>query len=357
VTQLLRIVADDLTGALDAAAPFASPRQPVEVPWLCGPDPNSALVAATSESRNATREDAVGRTLHTFRLLEPAITGALWFKKVDSVLRGHPIPETVALIRAGRFRRCIFAPAFPEMGRITRNGRQVLLGPEGERPVGPPDLVAAFAEEGLTAALTDALPRSSPTVLIAEAKTPDDLLNVVRTHAASEGILWVGSRGLAAALAGPSPPSPIPPVGLVVVGTSHPATREQVRAIESQVTRAGPEDDLMFDTVRPLLIDPVPNSVDATETRQALLKALGRLNLGADHQDGLIVVGGDTLSTILEATGTGSLEVLGEVRPGIPLVHVRGGTLRGRRMATKSGGFGSPDLLAILLARHHSDYP
>jgi uncharacterized protein YgbK (DUF1537 family) len=217
--------------------------------------------------------------------------------------------------------------------------------------------VAAFAQEGLTAALADAPPRSGTTVLIADAVTPDDLLEVVHTHAASEGVLWVGSRGLAAALAGPSPSRPIPSIGVVVVGTSHPATREQVRAVETQVTRAGPNDVLRFDAAKPLLIDPVSDTVDAAGTRQALLKAFGRLTLGDDYRDGLIVVGGDTLSTVLEATGTSSLEVLGEVRPGIPLVRVRGGLLDGKRMVTKSGGFGSPDLLASLLARRNSDPP
>jgi uncharacterized protein YgbK (DUF1537 family) len=357
VIHRLRIVADDLTGALDAAAPFASPDRPVEVPWLCGAEPTSALVAATSESRNATREDAIGQTLQTFRLIEPGMPGALWFKKVDSVLRGHPVAETAALIRAGGFHRCIFAPAFPEMGRITRNGRQALVGPEGEYPVGPPDLVAAFAQEGLAAALADAPSRSGSTVLIADAGTPGDLLELVHNHSASEDVLWVGSRGLAAALAGPSPPRPIPPIGVIVVGTSHPATREQVRSIEAQVTRAGPDDILRFDAARPLLIDPVSDAADATETRHGLLKAFGRLMLVEDHRDGLIVVGGDTLSTVLEATGTSSLEVFGEVRPGIPLVLVRGGHLDGRRMVTKSGGFGSPDLLASLLAHCNSDHP
>lgn len=126
--------------------------------------------------------------------------------------------------------------------------------------------------------------------------------------------------------------------------------------IEPGVTRAGPDDVPRLDAARPLLIDPVPGAVDAASTRQTLLKAFGRFARGAQHRGGLIVVGGDTLSTVLEATVTDQLDVLGEVRPGLPLVRVRGGALDGASMVTKSGGFGSPDLLASLLAGRNSEH-
>ncbi len=351
----LRIIADDLTGALDAAAPFASAEGTVEVPWDGEPEAAAQLVAVTSESRNADRLEAVERTTRAVHRLGAGPPGALWFKKVDSVLRGNPIAETAAMFRAGRFTRCVFAPAFPEMGRVTRGGCQVLLGAEGNQPVGPPDIVAAFAREGLAAAVGGP-DTSGATVLVADAETPDDLLALARAHARWDGVLWAGSRGLAAALAGPLAPRLPPPIGLIVVGTSHQVTRRQVRVIEPLVVRAMPGVALSFDVATPRLIDPVADAPDELATRRVLLETLSHLTSGGDRRAGLIIVGGDTLSTVLEATRTHSLQVLGEVGPGVPLMQVHGGDLDGRLMVTKSGGFGSPELLGNLLAGHTSSY-
>lgn len=343
----LRLLADDLTGALDAAAPFASLEQPVEVPWGLVPARTGGGVAATSESRNSGREEAMRRTLDTFAGLQTGVPEALWFKKVDSVLRGHPVAETAALFRAGGFCRCIFAPAFPEMGRVTRRGRQIVIGSDGDRHVGPTDLVGAFAEEGLTAQIGLA---SDAAVTIIDAETSCDLIAATRALVASNGTLWAGSRGLAAALAGPSTMRPVPTVGAIIVGTSHLVTRDQVRAVEGRVSRARPEGPLTLYPAKPVLIDPVPEAADAVGTQSVLLDALRRLEPTSDKQVGLIVVGGDTLSTVLAATETEALYVLGEVRPGVPLVRAIGGRLNGHHFVTKSGGFGSPELLVSLLS-------
>lgn len=326
----LRLLADDLTGALDAAAPFASPERPVEVPWRMGPSRADGPVAASSESRDLPREEALRRTLAAFESLRTGGAGALWFKKVDSVLRGHPVAETAALVRAGGFRRCVFAPAFPEMGRVTRGGRQFVVGAEGDRAVGPGDLRAAFGAKGL-------LGMDGPGVLVVDADAPGDLARAVGAIGLSEATLWAGSRGLAGALAGPRHLQPTPPIGAVVVGTTHPATRAQVAALA----------DHALEPARPTLIDPVPACATGEETRAALREALGRLDLRGPEPV-LLVVGGDTLATVLDAAGVGRLEVMGEVAPGLPLARAVGGRLGGARLLTKSGGFGPPDLLRRL---------
>ncbi len=142
-----------------------------------------------------------------------------------------------------------------------------------------------------------------------------------------------------------------------MVGTSRPATRAQVRALEPRAVRIGPAGPLTFDCARPALIDPVAEAADAEATRRALAAALAERTPAGDDRAGLIVVGGDTLSPVLEATRARALSVLGEVGPGVPLAEIRGGSLDGRRMVTKSGGFGPPGLVVELLSQASDGVP
>jgi uncharacterized protein YgbK (DUF1537 family) len=344
-----RIVADDLTGALDAAAPFATPGRRVTLPWRSRRVSTDEPVAISSESRNLGRTEAVVETLRAFEEVR-ADGPALRFKKVDSMLRGHPVAEIAALMREHGFRRCVFAPAFPEMGRLTRGGRQFVVGPEGEHAVGPADLRRAFEEEGLTAALAGSPAAGTAAVVVVDAVAPEDLVTAARDLRAEDGTLWAGSRGLAAALAGSSEQQSVPPIGFVIVGTAHPATRAQAREIGLVCASVGPHDVAPQGTAQPLLINPVPQTSDAAETRRVLLEMLSQPALWTSRSGGVLVVGGDTLSTLLDAVAAGGLQILGEVGPGIPLSQICGGMLDGRYLVSKSGGFGAPGLLLDLLS-------
>ena len=60
------------------------------------------------------------------------------------------------------------------------------------------------------------------------------------------------------------------------------------------------------------------------------------------HAQALVATGGDTAIAILEASGNASLQVLGDLMPGIPYARIR---LDGAPLwlVTKAGGFGGPD--------------
>ena len=49
------------------------------------------------------------------------------------------------------------------------------------------------------------------------------------------------------------------------------------------------------------------------------------------------------------ATGARSIEVLGEVKPGMPIGRLKGGPAEGKLLVTKAGGFGTPSALAEAL--------
>ena len=101
MTQV-RIIADDLTGALDTAAQFATPRRAMPV-FLNGHLPATlpkafAIDAATRDMDSAAASMVAARDAP---LLAPK-AGAIAFKKLDSLLRGHCGIELFATLRAVR---------------------------------------------------------------------------------------------------------------------------------------------------------------------------------------------------------------------------------------------------------------
>lgn len=332
-----RILADDLTGALDAAAPFATPDAPVEISFAA---PSAApRQTASSESREVPLAEALAlvRATHE-RLRAGTDAGTLWFKKVDSVLRGWPVEETLELMRLLGCETCLFAPAFPEMGRRTLGGLHEVRDadrPGGWGPAEVHDLCAAFRAAGAEAEVF--APGSAKTgVLIGDAQTEGELRALVGRLPAG-GVLWAGSRGLAEALFPPRAPLAWPRLGTLIVGTTHPVTRRQVQALRD----TGIATDLR-------LIDPVPGAATAAATIERLEAALAELSSPAE--EALMVIGGNTLTTVLETTGARALACEGEIAPGLPASRIVGGRLDGRQIITKSGGFGSTGLLVELQA-------
>ena len=98
----VRIVADDLTGALDAAAPFARPGQPVGLVLHATDIPDRRVLTISSESRDSSESEATAATTRACDVLgmPDADAQMLWFHKVDSVLRGHPFAATGGRILA-----------------------------------------------------------------------------------------------------------------------------------------------------------------------------------------------------------------------------------------------------------------
>jgi uncharacterized protein YgbK (DUF1537 family) len=63
-----------------------------------------------------------------------------------------------------------------------------------------------------------------------------------------------------------------------------------------------------------------------------------------------VVAGGETLRGLCTAIGTEHLMVESEIEPGLPVSRMVGGLWDGLTVASKSGAFGAPDLLARLLS-------
>ena len=193
----IRMIADDMTGALDTAAAFAGLASPLRV-GIAVQDSRSLVLDIGTRERES--EDAATAAQAAAALLAPA-PGRLSFFKVDSLLRGHAGAELAAILATNRFDRVIIAPALPEQGRRTRSGRQVWIQGGTWTPTGE-DLGEALAAAGHPVAQLG--PESLPDrgISLFDAETPDDLDRIVANGFAAGGsLLWVGSAGLARALA------------------------------------------------------------------------------------------------------------------------------------------------------------
>lgn len=348
----LRILADDLTGALDSAAQFAPVAGAVPAFW--GPPPDLPWPAAIDAG---TREMPAGEAATLTRRLAAVLEGAEpAFKKLDSLLRGHCAAEIAACLP--EFEHCVIAPAFPAQGRITRDGRQLANDGAEWRPVGP-DLRSELAERGIAARLRRPGESAPDGVSFWDAATESALDQLVAECLCLKGrVLWCGTAGLASALAGraqvPCPALPTPKLALV--GSDHQVSVAQLSAAWSHVRRIVRGDaeeaapiarQLRRGNVAVAVV--VPPGLARVDAGHHIAGCLARLLAGLDPPGTLIVAGGETLRSVCIALGARRLDVDGQVAPGVPASVLRGGRWNGLRVVSKSGAFGDPGLLARLL--------
>ena len=128
----VRLLADDLTGALDTAAELVGITGPLPVYWHTGIPamlPRSAAIDSGTRERSA--RDASG----IVTALAPLIAGAdIAYKKIDSLLRGPTIAELAACLRTGLWDHAVLSRPFP-----TRVGRCAVAAstPATRRAIGP----------------------------------------------------------------------------------------------------------------------------------------------------------------------------------------------------------------------------
>lgn len=338
----LTIVADDLTGALDTAGAFAA-SGPVTVD-LGGTRTTSARLCLDTDSRDAELSVAIGRTEAAFSRRDRP---GLWFKKVDSLLRGSPVEETCAAFRAGGFRKVFFAPAFPDTGRVTVGGRQFLRTAAASIEVGPP-LVEAFRSAGLrTAHVTGDDRLEACDVIVADVVTNADFQAALHRIELDVGeTLFVGSGGLAAALGGPLEFLTEAVPEIAICGTTHPVTLAQIsRAAEAGLRIAVLDGGAPRWTNGPsVLVAPV-KVIDPTEAKGKISQSLRELVDGSPVPGSAIVTGGATLRLLLDAAAARGLHCHGLKAPGIAVCTIDGGPWDSVTIISKSGGFGSMDFL------------
>jgi D-threonate/D-erythronate kinase len=355
----VRLLADDLTGALDTAAEFVGLCGPLDVTWgtvLSTSVPESlAIDSGTRELAKAEGVEIVGR-------LAPLLCdGTIAYKKVDSLLRGAWAAELGACLRTGHWASCVVAPAFEYQGRRTCDGQQLARTSQGDwHPVGA-NLLAQLQAENIHARRGRFEALSHGGVQVFDAQSDQDLDRVVEMgRQLAAPVLWCGSGGLAGALArgshaGASRRLKKPVLGLF--GSDQIVTASQLEACgEATVTLAEAEAGGAVRVHRKLADDGValvkfslPEGLSRAEAARRIAREMTALIAALDPPGTLVVAGGETLKAVCIALGAQALRVAGRLVPGLPRSTLQGGRWAGIDVISKSGAFGTRELWRDLL--------
>ncbi len=355
-------LADDLSGALDAAAAFHGAGRHVTTvltPREASPTRGDDVLALTTETRNAApavAAEIVTRVLNGGR----ARGGRLLFKKIDSTMRGPVAAEIAALAAAMPDVRILFTPANPAMGRTVRDGVLRVRGvPVAETEFGR-DPASPVRDSSLRVLLGAA---ATEQVVIADAETEADLTAAVaRMDAAGRPWVAVGSGALARPVAvrggtrpaaGRTRPRISSASGFMVCGSAHAGNRAQAERLQRD--RGVPLHELAIADGGAAMRAAVASlqsggaaalRIEAARTESNVaLRAIAAAATGVIAAAGVqrvFITGGETAFAICGALGISSLTFLAEIESGVSLSAAQ--TSHGPMLlAVKPGGFGDAE--------------
>jgi len=400
------IIADDLTGSMDTAAQYAnqgySTIVTINTHTNVSPTEDIQIVAVDTETRYTTVQNVIERLHATIG----NVNANVYYKKVDSTLRGHPALESQTLCQHLPVTGMLIAPAFPDMGRTTDDGIHYVNGVRvtdtfyGDDPAGPStaNLLKLFGTTGVqTTHLTEDI----------GAGETDELMDWFQVHMESESfkrfvcdvttekrlqelavaardlpLLFVGSAGLARYMSPPTKSETQHPnivhtnsKPLTIAGSINNTTIEQIKMFDegmiletdsSQLIHNGSDESVADEAIcklraySPVVITTAATTetVDETiqyatsiglssgELRNQIAQATGRMAkqiISERAPGGLLLTGGATGAAVLAALGTSMIQLTGvSIEQGVPLGIARDGLIEGMPIATKAGGFGGP---------------
>ncbi len=395
----LLLIADDLTGALDTGVRLAEQGFKTKVmtylPVRMDQEDADVLVIDT-ESRHLSEKEAYGRVKDVF-----AVPGAKEvphiYKKTDSALRGNIGAELRAVMDALSEDTAAFIPAYPGVGRITRDGIQYINGVPvsmsefGRDSFNPlktsciKDIIGEQTDIPVHTAKDPGGWTRSPGITVMDAASDADM-EAWAEKAGGQGIRVLAGCGGAAAhlrsLIGKGTYSfeiPYPGDGLFVFsGSIHPETKRQTEKAPLLYKRITVpegligEKDLIKTPAGTELIDRLRRVIRENgrviftsdsgsaaedgacteEIRRTVARNLGDIyreisDLLLDRP--VMIVGGDTLRECMDASWTCELMPLGELFPGVVVSeYIKEG--KRRILITKSGGMGKDTLFRDIMS-------
>ena len=397
--MLIGIVADDLTGAADAVAPFAARGLAADVQWahegtlmpyMDATDARAWSTGTRDFPADQEKENKRVVVAATKRLQE--LNPQLIFKKIDSTLRGHLRLELDAMRAVLPQRIAIVCPAFPQNGRTVKEGmlsapaRAELNVQSAFRLAGDPFVrqlsLKSLRDKALS--LSDhlrALHREGVHTLFCDAERDEDL-GVIANAVLSCGNLCLpaGSAGLSNAIASHASETITNSVLLAsarqelatgplvaIIGSRHVVTRRQAAELGRRVTAApvllrsetdyrtlGHEIARRFANGQRVVLVETPDD-DGFPLRAGFGRLLYQGIVEARstvRHFGTILTGGQTAEGVLSGIdGCSGITIVGESEPGVVLARVRADGLRGfgregSPLLIKAGGFGDDGTLA-----------
>jgi uncharacterized protein YgbK (DUF1537 family) len=418
----LLILADDLTGALDTGVQFAraghftvvylktgeagGSRRDVPSALNAGEAGDEAVLVLNTDSRHIHAAAAGDRILALETLIKET---PYVYKKTDSTLRGHIGAELEALMKAADVPVLPFIPAYPDQGRVTREGRQFLRGVPIDQsdmakdPLNPitkssvADIIAV--ESAVTVRVvpvgqeppvkqSDASPERE--ILVFDAAVNDEM-DAIGASLKRAGLLrcTAGCAGFARTLmtllplpakaaGGHTVPDQSAPM-LVISGSLNPSSAEQVRCareaafpsltLSSAKLTAGAwlaseEAAALLETARNHLKNDricilstsgdlsaeEANAAGGADTIARNLAAFAAELMQSYGPVKLFVSGGDTLLALMVFLGFDHIIPIRELESGVVLAYAGEKTEKQQLLVTKSGAFGNRETIINVAA-------
>lgn len=419
----LMIIADDFTGALDTGVHFAEKGIRTRVivsleddrSWTDTLNSDQALVLVIdAETRHVSKEQAFQKVYAI--VTEGKKVGIPYiYKKTDSALRGNIGSELEAAYTASGEQNLFFVPAFPQMNRITKGGKQYIDGVLVSQSVFGCDPFEPVTKDSVTEiirlqseipvkelAKSDQIEGQERGILVFDAETEDDIQRIGEHLIISgKSLLLAGCAGFALILAEllglecqALSKTVLEEKLFVICGSVNPITRRQLeqgqRAGYPRVhmtpeekldksfwkSKAGEEliqqlieqsrkyDCVMLDSndcegQPQTMVYAKEKGMNIEQVRQGISDTFGiilKKVLDKGLEAVILVTGGDTLLGFMKEIGQWELQPIQEIKPGCVLtkLHYKN---REYHIITKSGGFGSEDLLVELTNEIKSSRP
>ncbi len=136
-SNIVGIIADDLTGANDTALQFRLRGANTQILLSDEVEPlniaGTQTWAISTETRNVTYHEAYEKVKRVSRMFSEILKPDYFYKKIDSTVRGNIAVETLAMLEVLGSDAAVLIPAFPSEGRVTVGGYHLLKGIPIER--------------------------------------------------------------------------------------------------------------------------------------------------------------------------------------------------------------------------------
>jgi uncharacterized protein YgbK (DUF1537 family) len=405
----LLIIADDFTGALDTGVQFAARGAATIVVTDLNYDFRSIektvkVLVMVAETRHLPPQEAyeiVYSTVH--RAFQAGI--AYIYKKTDSALRGNIGSELTALMDGAGVDTIPFLPAFPKLGRVTREGihyidglpvSQSVFGRDPFEPIFNSAVADILRQQTKVPVLIhpqkEAYKISNPGIHVFDAETDADLKHIGRELGLERLRFCAGCAGFAAVLAdllnlkGTAPEIPkLEDTLFIACGSVNPVTISQMKAAQEHgfphvnlnpgqklergwvaskpavecfrrwLAQASEKKQFILDVNDPqgcedtniyarehnLTMEQL--RVQISDNLAALVKRMLDEGLNAT----LLCTGGDTLMALMQAVDVSELTPICEMETGVVLTEFIYKE-KTYHIISKSGGFGDEDLFIRL---------
>ena len=359
----LGILADDLTGACDTAAVFASRNVPVKVVMDTNEYKDAAkiITVINTQSRISDPDESRDKARRAGVVLK---NKKVILKKIDSSLRGRVPEEINGLLETSGSRRTVLLPAIPSIGKTVKNrkiydnGIPIHKKEYAEDPLNP--IISSSIRDILSEEL-------SSRVEIWDAEEQRDIETAVNLTLQDEPVLYIGSLGIAEALSGrvlcaSHKKVLIKKCGkcLIVSGSAYSKTMEQMKRAESgfrikkqtvSLDMSG-NNPISPEYSGPLLLINLEvglmNKKNPLEIREQAGKILLEI-INIYQPDGIGIIGGETAYAVLMECKVKELRVKGRISEVMPYGIIKGGILTDSVFVTKGGSVGEENSIIQMI--------